>query len=101
MVGAVIVKDGKVIGSGYHQSYGEAHAEVNAIADAGVQAKGATLYANLEPCHHTGKTPPCSLKILNAGIKRVVMAMEDPNTIAGGLNPNAMDTPVMGMTWSG
>ena len=84
MVGAVIVKDGKVIGSGYHQSCGEAHAEVNAIADAGVQAKGATLYANLEPCHHTGKTPPCSLKILNAGIKRVVMAMEDPNTIAGG-----------------
>ena len=84
MVGAVIVKDNNVIGSGYHRSFGEAHAEVNAIEDAGAQAKGATLYVNLEPCHHTGKTPPCSLKILEAGIKRVVMAMEDPNTIAGG-----------------
>jgi len=84
MVGAVIVKDSKVIGSGYHQSFGEAHAEVNAIEDAGSQTKGATLYVNLEPCNHTGKTPPCSLKILEVGIKRVVMAMEDPNTIAGG-----------------
>lgn len=84
MVGAVIVKDSKVIGSGYHQSFGRAHAEVNAIEDAGAKAKGATLYVNLEPCNHTGKTPPCSLKILKAGIQRVVMAMEDPNTIAGG-----------------
>ena len=84
MVGAVIVKDSKVMGSGYHHSFGEAHAEVNAIEDAGSQAKGATLYVNLEPCHHTGKTPPCSLKILEAGIKRVVMAMKDPNTLAGG-----------------
>ena len=84
MVGAVIVKESKVIGSGYHQSFGEAHAEVNAIEDAGAQAKGATLYVNLEPCNHTGKTPPCSRKILEAGIQRVVMAMEDPNTIAGG-----------------
>jgi diaminohydroxyphosphoribosylaminopyrimidine deaminase/5-amino-6-(5-phosphoribosylamino)uracil reductase len=84
MVGAVIVKDSKVKGRGYHQSFGEAHAEVNAIEDAGSLAKGATLYVNLEPCNHTGKTPPCSLKILEAGIKRVVIAMEDPNTIAGG-----------------
>lgn len=84
MVGAVIVKDGNVIGSGYHQSFGEAHAEVNAIEEAGTKAKGATLYVNLEPCNHTGKTPPCSLKILKSGIQRVVMAMEDPNTIAGG-----------------
>jgi diaminohydroxyphosphoribosylaminopyrimidine deaminase/5-amino-6-(5-phosphoribosylamino)uracil reductase len=84
MVGAVIVKDSKVKGKGYHQSIGEAHAEVNAIEDAGSQAKGATLYVNLEPCNHTGRTPPCTLKILEAGIKRVVMAMEDPNTIAGG-----------------
>jgi diaminohydroxyphosphoribosylaminopyrimidine deaminase/5-amino-6-(5-phosphoribosylamino)uracil reductase len=84
MVGAVIVKDSKVKGRGYHQSFGEAHAEVNAIEDAGSLAKGATLYVNLEPCNHTGKTPPCSQKILEAGIKRVVIAMEDPNTIAGG-----------------
>lgn len=84
MVGAVVVKGSKVIGSGYHQSFGEAHAEVNAIEDAGSQAKGATLYVNLEPCNHIGKTPPCTLRILEAGIKRVVMAMEDPNTVAGG-----------------
>ena len=84
MVGAVIVKDGEVKGKGYHQVVGQAHAEVNAIEDAGTQAKGATLYVNLEPCNHTGRTPPCTLKILEAGIKRVVVALEDPNTIAGG-----------------
>jgi diaminohydroxyphosphoribosylaminopyrimidine deaminase/5-amino-6-(5-phosphoribosylamino)uracil reductase len=84
MVGAVVVKDGEVIGSGYHQAVGLAHAEVNAIEDAGAQTKGATLYVNLEPCNHTGRTPPCTRKILDAGIKRVVVAMEDPNTKAGG-----------------
>jgi diaminohydroxyphosphoribosylaminopyrimidine deaminase/5-amino-6-(5-phosphoribosylamino)uracil reductase len=84
MVGAVIVKDGEVKGKGYHQAVGQAHAEVNAIEDAGSQAKGATLYVNLEPCNHTGRTPPCTRKILEAGIKRVVVALEDPNTIAGG-----------------
>jgi len=84
MVGAVVVKDGEVKGRGYHQSIGQAHAEVNAIEDAGPQAKGATLYVNLEPCNHTGRTPPCTRKILQAGIKRVVVAMEDPNTKAGG-----------------
>ena len=84
MVGAVIVKDGEVKGKGYHQAVGQAHAEVNAIENAGFQAKGATLYVNLEPCNHTGRTPPCTRKILEAGIKRVVVAMEDPNTIAGG-----------------
>ena len=84
MVGAVVVKDGKVEGQGYHQSIGLAHAEVNAIEDGGSQTKGATLYVNLEPCNHTGRTPPCTRKILEAGIKRVVVAMEDPNTKAGG-----------------
>jgi diaminohydroxyphosphoribosylaminopyrimidine deaminase/5-amino-6-(5-phosphoribosylamino)uracil reductase len=84
MVGAVIVKNGDVKGRGYHQSAGRAHAEVNAIEDAGAEAKDATLYVNLEPCNHTGRTPPCSRKILEAGIKRVVMAMDDPNTTAGG-----------------
>ena len=84
MVGAVIVKDGQVKGRGYHQSVGKAHAEVNAIADAGPEARGATLYVNLEPCNHTGRTPPCTRKILEAGIKRVVFAMQDPNSIAGG-----------------
>ena len=84
MVGAVVVKDGEVKGKGYHQFVGQAHAEVNAIEDAGSQTKGATLYVNLEPCNHTGRTPPCTHKILEAGIKRVVVAMEDPNTKAGG-----------------
>jgi diaminohydroxyphosphoribosylaminopyrimidine deaminase/5-amino-6-(5-phosphoribosylamino)uracil reductase len=84
MVGAVIVKDGEVKGRGYHRSIGEAHAEVNAIDAAGSGARGATLYVNLEPCNHTGRTPPCTRKILEAGIKRVVFAMEDPNTVAGG-----------------
>ena len=84
MLGAVIVKDGKVKGKGYHRSFGQAHAEVNAIDDAGAQARGATLYVNLEPCNHTGRTPPCTGKILEAGIKRVVVAMQDPNTVAAG-----------------
>lgn len=84
MVGAVIVKDGEVKGRGYHQSIGKSHAEVNAIEDAGSEARGATLYVNLEPCNHTGRTPPCTRKILEAGIKRVVFAMEDPHTLAGG-----------------
>jgi diaminohydroxyphosphoribosylaminopyrimidine deaminase/5-amino-6-(5-phosphoribosylamino)uracil reductase len=85
MVGAVVVKDGKVKGRGHHQSAGMAHAEVNAIEDAGSEAIGATLYVNLEPCNHIGRTPPCTHKILDAGIKRVVVAMQDPNTdVTGG-----------------
>jgi diaminohydroxyphosphoribosylaminopyrimidine deaminase/5-amino-6-(5-phosphoribosylamino)uracil reductase len=79
MVGAVVVKDGKVVGKGWHEAVGKAHAEVNAIDNAGVFAKNATLYVTLEPCNHTGRTPPCTQKILDAGIKRVVVAMEDPN----------------------
>jgi diaminohydroxyphosphoribosylaminopyrimidine deaminase / 5-amino-6-(5-phosphoribosylamino)uracil reductase len=87
MVGAVVVKDGRVVGSGYHHAVGESHAEVNAIAAAGERARGATLYVSLEPCNHTGRTPPCTAKILQAGIKRVVVAMRDPNTavIGGGV----------------
>ncbi len=85
MVGAVVVKDGRVVGSGYHQMVGGPHAEVNAIAAAGKLAKGATLYVTLEPCNHTGRTPPCTRKILEAGIKRVVVSMIDPNKdVAGG-----------------
>ncbi len=79
MVGAVIVKDGKIVGKGYHRSAGKAHAEVNAIDDAGINAENATLYVTLEPCNHHGRTPPCTEKILKAGIQRLVVAMEDPN----------------------
>ena len=79
MVGAVIVKDGNVVGKGYHKAAGEAHAEVNAIDKAGALAKNATLYVTLEPCNHTGRTPPCTEKIVDSGIRRVVAAMNDPN----------------------
>jgi diaminohydroxyphosphoribosylaminopyrimidine deaminase/5-amino-6-(5-phosphoribosylamino)uracil reductase len=85
LVGAVVVKDGKVVGSGYHQIVGGPHAEVNAIDAAGEFAKDATLYVTLEPCNHTGRTPPCTRKILSAGIRRVVVAIRDPNAaVAGG-----------------
>jgi diaminohydroxyphosphoribosylaminopyrimidine deaminase / 5-amino-6-(5-phosphoribosylamino)uracil reductase len=87
MVGAVVVKNGRVVGSGYHHAVGESHAEVNAIAAAGNRAREATLYVSLEPCNHTGRTPPCTRKIIEAGIKRVVVAIRDPNTavIGGGV----------------
>jgi len=85
MVGAVVVKDGKIVGRGWHEKAGKPHAEVNAIADAGEQAAGSTIYVTLEPCNHQGRTPPCTQKILSAGIRHVVMAMNDPNPdVAGG-----------------
>ena len=83
-VGCIIVKDDKIIGRGWHQRYGEAHAEVLAIADAGEAAKGATAYVTLEPCNHTGKTPPCTDALIAAGIKSVVVAMRDPNPLVAG-----------------
>jgi diaminohydroxyphosphoribosylaminopyrimidine deaminase / 5-amino-6-(5-phosphoribosylamino)uracil reductase len=87
MVGAVVVRDGEVVGRGYHQAVGGPHAEVNAIDDAGERAREGTLYVTLEPCHHYGRTPPCTEKILCAGIKRVVAAMADPNPdVKGGGN---------------
>jgi diaminohydroxyphosphoribosylaminopyrimidine deaminase/5-amino-6-(5-phosphoribosylamino)uracil reductase len=80
-----VVKDGVVVGQGYHQFAGGPHAEVYAIDAAGGQARGATLYVNLEPCNHTGRTPPCTLKIIEAGIRRVVVGMQDPNpAVTGG-----------------
>jgi diaminohydroxyphosphoribosylaminopyrimidine deaminase / 5-amino-6-(5-phosphoribosylamino)uracil reductase len=87
MVGALVVKDGQVVGRGFHEVLGEAHAEVNALDDAGEAARGATLYVTLEPCNHFGRTPPCTERILAAGVKRVVVAMTDPNPhVAGGGN---------------
>lgn len=84
-VGAVIVREGVVVGRGYHRKAGTPHAEVNAIADAGIASRGATLYVTLEPCNHTGRTPPCTEAILAAGIARVVIGMADPNPeVAGG-----------------
>lgn len=78
LVGAVIVKDGQCVGEGWHERYGQAHAEVNALAVAGERARGATLYVTLEPCCHQGKTPPCTDAVLRSGIRRVVAAMTDP-----------------------
>jgi diaminohydroxyphosphoribosylaminopyrimidine deaminase/5-amino-6-(5-phosphoribosylamino)uracil reductase len=79
MVGAVIVKDGAVVGRGFHEAVGKAHAEVNALRDAGDASRGATLYVSLEPCNHYGRTPPCTEAILRAGVKKVVIGMMDPN----------------------
>src|SRR2546426_1803077 len=78
LVGAVVVRDGRVVGEGWHQRYGEAHAEVHALAAAGPAARDATLYVTLEPCCHHGKTPPCTDAVLRAGIRRVVAALADP-----------------------
>ncbi len=84
MVGAVIVKEGRIISTGYHRAFGAPHAEAEAIKKAGKQARGATLYVNLEPCCHQGKTPPCCEAIWRAGIKRVVVAVKDPNPLVNG-----------------
>ena len=83
-VGAIVVRNGLVIGRGWHRKAGGPHAEVYALRQAGVQAKGATLYVTLEPCSTWGRTPPCCEAILNSGIKRVVVAMTDPNPLHAG-----------------
>lgn len=83
-VGAVVVKDGRIIGEGYHKKAGTPHAEINALSQAGDASKGATLYVTLEPCNHYGKTPPCSKAVLAAGISRVVIGFRDPNPKAQG-----------------
>ena len=84
MVGAVIVRDGKVIGEGYHENYGEGHAEVNAFKSLKEDPSEATMYVTLEPCSHYGKTPPCVDKIIENNIKRVVIGMIDPNPLVAG-----------------
>lgn len=84
IVGAVIAKNGKIVGRGYHKRAGLPHAEVNAIRQAGRRAKGATLYVSLEPCDHFGRTPPCTDAIIKSGIRRAVIAMKDPNPVNNG-----------------
>jgi diaminohydroxyphosphoribosylaminopyrimidine deaminase/5-amino-6-(5-phosphoribosylamino)uracil reductase len=85
VVGAVIARDGEVLGEGWHQEYGAAHAEVNAIEACGLaDLTGATLYVSLEPCCHEGKTPPCTEAIMQAGIQRVVVGSDDPTEKASG-----------------
>src|ERR1019366_218985 len=84
MVGAVLVRGGRVVGEGYHRRFGEAHAEIEAIRAAGKRARGSTLYVNLEPCAHWGKTPPCADALRRAGVRRVVAALRDPNPRVSG-----------------
>jgi diaminohydroxyphosphoribosylaminopyrimidine deaminase/5-amino-6-(5-phosphoribosylamino)uracil reductase len=85
MVGAVVVKDGQIVGRGFHRRAGLPHAEVEALRDAGESARGAALYVTLEPCNHQGRTPPCTQAILAAGVRRVIIAARDPNPqVTGG-----------------
>src|SRR3954463_14874033 len=83
-VGAIVVKDGKIIGRGWTQPGGRPHAETQALKRAGKEARGATLYVTLEPCSHEGKTPPCADAVIRAGIARVVSSLEDPNPEVAG-----------------
>ena len=85
-VGAVVVRDGRIVGEGYHRKHGGPHAEVFALRRAKGRAKGATLFVTLEPCvsHRGKKTPPCSALVARSGVKRVVIAMKDPNPAVGG-----------------
>lgn len=85
MVGAVVVKNGKIVGEGFHRALGEPHAEVDAIRAAGAQTEGAELFVTLEPCNHYGRTPPCTQAIMAAGIKKVYYGIDDPNpSVIGG-----------------
>ena len=84
LVGAVIVKENQIIAEGYHKQYGGPHAEINTFNNAGKDVSNATMYVTLEPCSHYGKTPPCANAIVERGIKKVVVAMEDPNPLVSG-----------------
>ncbi len=84
LVGAVIVKDGRIIGEGWHERAGEPHAEINAIRNASENVENSTIYVNLEPCSHFGRTPPCAAELVKRKFKRVVVAMEDPNPLVAG-----------------
>ena len=83
-VGCVLVRDGRVVGDGWHERAGAPHAEINALTAAGDAARGATAYVTLEPCSHHGRTPPCTDALIKAGIARLVAAMEDPNPLVSG-----------------
>ncbi len=84
LVGAVLVKSGAIVGKGYHEFFGGPHAEINALRNAGSRARGATLYINLEPCCHYGKTPPCTDALIKSNIKKVYVGMVDPNPAVSG-----------------
>src|SRR4051794_28298057 len=85
MVGSVVVRDGRVVGEGYHTYDGKKHAEIVALEQAGEAARGASLYVNLEPCCHSGRTGPCTQAVIAAGVSRVIAAMADPNPLVSGM----------------
>ena len=89
-VGCVLAKDTKIVGEGWHIRAGKAHAEINALRDAAENAQGATAYVTLEPCCHQGKTPPCTEALINAGVSRVVYAMQDCNPMVSGIGLNRL-----------
>src|SRR5580658_7349414 len=84
LVGAVLVRDGQAVGRGFHTWAGVHHAEIIALGEAGERARGATLYINLEPCSHQGRTPPCTKALIQAGVARVVAPIADPNPRVAG-----------------
>ena len=90
MVGCVLVKNGDVVGEGWHKVAGEAHAEINALQAAGTAAKGATAYVTLEPCSHHGKTPPCVDALIAAGVAEVIIGIQDPNPEVDGRGIEAL-----------
>ena len=90
MVGALVVRGNRVLAEGYHHRAGQAHAEIIALAKAGKKARGAELFLNLEPCTHTGRTPPCAPAVISSGVKRVVVGMVDPNPKVSGAGIKAM-----------
>ena len=98
MVGAVVVSGGEIVGEGFHRAAGEAHAEVSAIRKAGARARGSTLYTTLEPCAHTGRTPPCVDEIRAAGVARVVSAMRDPDPRTDGKGFRALRAATIEVT---
>src|SRR5208283_618303 len=84
MVGCILVREGQIVGEGFHQYEKRDHAEIVALKSAGEKARGATMYVTLEPCNHTGRTGPCTEAIIAAGVQRVVAAIEDPNPATSG-----------------
>ena len=98
LVGCVLVRQGEIVGRGYHQRFGGPHAEIHALRDAGDRARGATLYVTLEPCCHTGKTPPCTDAILESQVERVIVAMRDPNPRVDGGGLSRLEKAGVGVT---